>query len=190
MKMSMRPAKPAQRAAPLAPRSARSISLNALAAGEANPPAARLFCFDANPLRASLKRACRSPEQPPIAPLGGILLAKPDDGAKRLCVESGRFGLGEKIADIACQRRLLLLQTLDAFDERAQLIFCTRAMPFPEFSEATLLSTTPSTKPNETGAEATAGIGSLQRGGFSYPGNPPPPSTARVHFDADKLLVL
>src|SRR6516162_8594079 len=60
-----------------------------------------------------------------IATLRGVLFAKANNGAKRLCVEACRFRLSIKLADVARQSGLLLLQTLYALDERPQLILCS-----------------------------------------------------------------
>jgi hypothetical protein len=48
--------------------------------------------------------------------------AQLDDLAHDLGVEAGRLGLGEDLADVGCERRLLLLQALDALDERLETL--------------------------------------------------------------------
>ncbi len=59
-----------------------------------------------------------------IAALIRVLLSQANDGAHRLRVEPGRLGLREKLANIARQRRLFLLQALDALDIGAKLLLC------------------------------------------------------------------
>src|SRR6185312_2065534 len=54
--------------------------------------------------------------------VGRIHSAQPDDLAHHLGVEAGALGFGIDLADVGGEARLLLLQPLDALDERAQPI--------------------------------------------------------------------
>src|SRR5262245_61910957 len=54
--------------------------------------------------------------------VGGVHFAQADDLAHHLAVEASALGLGIDLADVRGEARLLLLQPLDALDERAQPI--------------------------------------------------------------------
>ena len=58
-----------------------------------------------------------------LAPLVLVLLAQADHCPERLDVEAVAFGLGIDLAQIGGERRLLLLEPLDAGDDGAKLIF-------------------------------------------------------------------
>ena len=58
-----------------------------------------------------------------LAPLVLVLLAQADHRAERLHVEAVAFGLGIDLAQIGGERRLLLLQPLDAGDDGTKLVF-------------------------------------------------------------------
>ena len=58
-----------------------------------------------------------------LLPLVLILLADANHGAQRLHVEAVALGLGIDLAEIGGERRLLLLEPLDAGDDGTKLVF-------------------------------------------------------------------
>ena len=58
-----------------------------------------------------------------LAPLVLVLLADAYHGAKCLHVEAVALGLGLHLSEVGGERRLFLLEPLDAGDEGAKLVF-------------------------------------------------------------------
>jgi hypothetical protein len=59
-----------------------------------------------------------------LSPLVLVLLADTDHGLERLHVEAVALRLGIDLAQIGGERRLLLLEPLDAGDDCTKLVFC------------------------------------------------------------------